>query len=93
MKEVGQLEAQEQATLQQYRQTSANLITRIGELEVQKSRLMGQLGDLEDQTKALAQNVVKRLGIDPTLPWSITPAGKVLVATPEELEAPPQTAG
>lgn len=79
MKEVGRLEESEQKALNAFRARATELVANIGQLEVQKARLLGQLGELENLSQEVAQKVLTRLGVPTGTPFNMTTEGQVFV--------------
>ena len=74
---LGTMEPHELAMMTALRQQARGLVTRIGELEVEKARILGQVARLEDQTQNHLQGVGKRLNIPQGMQWQVTADGKL----------------
>jgi len=74
---LGVMEPAELGMLTAIQQQGRAIVQRIGEAEVEKARLLGQLSNLEAQNQQHLQNVAKRLGIPQGTQWQVTNDGKV----------------
>lgn len=74
---LGQLEPNELAIMTSLNQQSRQMVFQIGQTEIQKQRLLSQLGTLEQQSHQQSQAIGKRLGIPDGTQWNVTPDGKV----------------
>lgn len=77
---LGTLEPGEVTALQQLRQQSENLVREVGNAEVRKARLLGNLQTAENRAQQLLQVIGTRLGIPDGTPWSVTSEGKAILA-------------
>lgn len=77
--EVGQLEEKELQTLASYRKAATDMIQQVGQLEVQKARLLGQMGDVEERAQKIMNEAKTRLGVEASAQCFITQDGKVMV--------------
>ena len=75
---LGTLEAGEMGVLTALQQQGRAIMLRIGELEVEKARMLGQLSNLEQQNQQHLQGVGKRLNIPQGVQWQVTNDGKVI---------------
>lgn len=75
---LGSLEASELGVVTSLQQQGRAIMLRIGELEVDKARLLGQLSHLEQQNQQHLQGVGKRLNIPQGVQWQVTNDGKVI---------------
>ena len=73
---LGDLEASEMGVLVSMQQQGRAIIQRIGEMEVEKSRVLGQLANLESQHQQYLQGIAKRLNIPQATQWQVTQDGK-----------------
>ncbi len=94
---AGNLNEQEAQSLNNLQREQRNILTKMGELEVQKARLLGRHAQLEQQGQGLLQGVATRLEIPSNWPWQVQADGSVLMQEPqvpaadltiEESEAP-----
>lgn len=74
---VGTLTQQEVQVLSALRQQGNQVTLEIGNLEVRKARLLGNLSNLEAQAQSLLNEAGKRLGVPEGQPWHVTPDGTV----------------
>jgi hypothetical protein len=79
---VGTLHPDENMLLQSLRQSSTRMVLRVGQLEVEKSRIMAQLADMDAQAAAVMRKAAERFGTDGT-DWSISQDGKVYSLNPK----------
>lgn len=82
--EVGQLEENELKLIEAYRKSANDMIQQIGQLEVQKARLLGQMGDVEERAQKILNDAKARHGVG-AQPCFITAEGKIMAVT----DAPP----
>jgi len=73
---VGQLETGEMQLLNSLRQASTQVVLKIGQLEVQKAQLLGQLDQIENRSRSVVTGATKRFGVEGNQ-WNIQPDGKV----------------
>jgi hypothetical protein len=85
---IGRLTPEEHQALLRIRQQSQQLMAKIGEHEVLKSRLLGQLDELDGQGQGLINAVSKRLGLEDGQQWVGMQDGTVRLVNPP---APAQT--
>lgn len=92
---LGVLEPSEMGILTAIQQQARAVVQRVGEIEVEKFRLMGQLSGLEGQNQQHLQSIAKRLGVPQGTQWQVTQDGKVRQALPHgmspNLRMVPQT--
>lgn len=74
---LGQLTEQESTVLSMLRRQGQQFQMQIGDLEIRKARLLGNMADLEAQGQRLLNEAGKRLGIKEGTPWTVTPDGTV----------------
>jgi len=72
---LGKLEPQEMGTLIGMSQQGRAVVQHIGELEIEKNRLIGQLASMETQQQQVLQGIAKRLGIPQGTQWHVTHDG------------------
>jgi len=75
--EVGQLEESEIKLIDAYRKSANEMIQQIGQLEVQKARLLGQMGDVEERAQKVLNDAKARFNVGPK-PCFITAEGKIM---------------
>ena len=73
---VGALEVDENRLLMSLRQTSSQIVQEIGQHEVIKARLLGNLQEIEQKASALVANAAQRFGVEGHT-WTVTPEGKM----------------
>lgn len=73
---VGTLEEGEMRLLNSLRQTSTQIVLKIGQLEVQKAQLLGQLDQVENRSRSVVTGATTRFGAEGNQ-WNIQPDGKV----------------
>lgn len=73
---VGDLTQEEVGMLNSLRQQGNTITMRIGLAELQKTRLLWQIQQIEDQAQEVMQKVGKRLNIPNGQPWQVTQNGK-----------------
>ena len=83
--EIGQLDENELNMISSYRKAANDMLQQIGQLEVQKARLLGQMGELEERAQKVLNDAKARLNVPPNAPCFITGEGKVM-----SVEQPPQ---
>ena len=76
---VGSLTEQEQAELALLRQKCAGLISDIGQGELHKARLLGQIGQLESKAEQIMRGAAERLGIPAGTTWQLLPNGTIRI--------------
>ena len=74
---VGSLTAQEMQAISTLRQHGSQVTMEIGNLEIKKARLLGNLSSLETQAQNIMNEAGKRLGIAEGQPWHVNPDGSV----------------
>ena len=80
---LGALEQGELGILTALQQQARAIVLRIGELDVERMRMHGQLHGLEQQNQQQLQTVATRLNIPQGTQWQVTNDGKVMkVAQP-----------
>lgn len=67
---------------------TADVDTKIGEMEVSKARLLGNYQDIEGKAQGLLNNAAKRMAIPEGQRWQVGPEGKAVVLPPAH-QAPP----
>lgn len=72
---LGKLEPQEMGTLIGMSQQGRALVQHIGELEIEKNRMIGQLANMETQQQQVLQSIAQRLGIPQGVQWHVTQDG------------------
>jgi len=82
--EIGQLDESELNLITAYRKAANDMLQQIGQLEVQKARLLGQMGELEERAQKVLNDAKDRLGVTAGAPCFITAEGKVM-----SVESPP----
>jgi len=83
-KVLGELEEAEVAQLQQMRKAASDIVHQIGNMEVQKARLMGNLSDIEVQSKGVMDGVSERLGLAEGVRWQIQENKIIQVGMPPQ---------
>lgn len=73
---AGAVTEDEANALNNLRRSANSVIMELGQTEVRKARLLGQLGAIEGQAQQTMQEIAKRLGIPDGKPWQVTPDGK-----------------
>jgi len=84
LKDLGQIEDAEKNALNAHRERAKEIVLHIGQLEVQKARLLGQLGEVETRSQEIAQQALSRLGVASGTPFNITADGKVQIVESEQ---------
>lgn len=74
---VGALTDTERNAIEMLRRQGSQVQMQIGEIEIRKARLLGNMADLEAQGRQILQEAGKRLGIAEGQPWTVTPDGSV----------------
>ncbi|MHC4780417.1 MAG: hypothetical protein ACYTFG_17745 [Planctomycetota bacterium] len=77
---VGTLTGDEQKLLASLRQTSAQIVQKIGQHEVIKAQLLGQVGEVEARANQIITEATARFGHPEPGTWNVTPEGKVYKA-------------
>lgn len=78
--EVGQLEENEVKLIEAYRKTANDMIQQIGQLEVQKARLLGQMADVEERAQKVLNEAKQRFNVGQQ-PCFITADGKIMAVS------------
>jgi hypothetical protein len=78
---IGKLTPEEQAALMVIRQESQQLLAKIGEHEVLKSRLLSRVDDLDAKGQEHINGISKRLGIQDGQQWVAMQDGSIRVVT------------
>lgn len=87
---IGDLSKEELEVLNSLRQQGNTVTMRIGLAELQKTRLLYQIQEIEDKAQDVMTTAGKRLGIADGQPWQITQNGKArLLATNKPTGFPP----
>jgi len=76
---LGTLNEAENMALVQLRRQGQQTQMQIGELEIHKARLLGNMADLETQAQRILVEAGKRLGITDGTPWNVSPDGTVRI--------------
>lgn len=76
---VGTLDDNERKAIQSLWASSNQLVNRVGQLEVQKQRLLRQILGMEDQVNAVVARATQRFGVEGGA-WTLTSDGKVFRA-------------
>ena len=84
LQELGRIE---RAKLQMLIGT-ADVESKIGEMEISKARLLGNYQDIEGKAQGLLNNAAKRMAIPEGQRWQVGPEGKAVVLPPAH-QAPP----
>ena len=79
---VGDLTLAEMRLLEDIRVREDAALRRIGELEVERHRLVSSVVSLGDQSSSVLASVAVRLGIPSGTEWSVDRDGTVRVVTP-----------
>ena len=87
--EIGQLDENEVQQIETYRKAANNMIQQIGQLEIQKARVLRQLGEVEERAQFILNAAKVRFGLGQNDPCLITPDGKVM-AVKDVSEEPQQ---
>jgi len=66
------------------RQGANQLALEIGNLEVRKARLLGNISEVEANAQTLLNRVGIRLQIPDGQPWQVSPTGEVVLLDPNE---------
>jgi len=74
---VGTLEENEQRLISSLRTTSSQLVMKIGQHEVMKQQLLGQLAEVESRANQVIAEATARFGHPEPGQWNVTPDGKV----------------
>lgn len=74
-----QLTSVELQMLGGYKQKTSQLVSQIGSLEVQKSRMIGAVAATESEVQELLELVQTRLGIPMGIAWRVQPNGEVTI--------------
>ena len=81
---LGELTEEEIQKLQQMRRTASDIVHQIGNMEVQKARMMGNLSEIEVQGKMTMESVSERLGLAKGVQWQIQDNKIVQVGMPPQ---------
>ena len=74
---VGVLTEQENNALGMLRRQGQQIQMKIGEMEIQKARLLGTMQDFENQAQTVLTQAGKRMGVTEGQPFSVAPDGTV----------------
>lgn len=85
--EVGHLEDLELQQVASLRQSANELISQIGQLEVQKARMLGHMSDIEERAQGVLNAAKQRFGVQDK-PCFITGDGKIMLAVPPDAGQP-----
>ena len=87
---LGKLSDEEQQALMALRQQSGDVLTKIGQLEVQKQRLLTRLDSMDEDAQKVMNQISERLGLKEGQQWVALADGSVrLVPQPGESPAAP----
>lgn len=75
----GTLTEAENTAILQLRRQGQHTQMQIGEMEIHKARLLGNMADLESQAQRIMTEAGKRLGIPDGTPWNVSPDGTVRI--------------
>ena len=79
---LGELTEQESFQFQAMRKTAADMVYQLGNLEVQKARVMGNLQDIETHSRKMLDAISVRLGVAEGVRWQIQDNKVILVGQP-----------
>lgn len=79
---VGELTLSEMRALEDNRVRSDAALRRIGEIEVERHRLVSAISALEGDSTTILSGVAARLGIPSGAEWSVNRDGSVHVVSP-----------
>lgn len=79
---VGTATPEEMALLTGLRQKGNQMSNEIGNLEIQKARLIGAVAQVEAQGNQVLQGISSRLGLTPEQQWQLLPDGRVRIVKP-----------
>lgn len=82
------LEPEEVQQLQLLHRSAQEQVQRIGQMEVQKGRLLASLAEMEERAQAIMNAAAARLGIQPGVAWRMAPDGTVVILD-QKPTAPP----
>jgi hypothetical protein len=74
---IGQLSETESQEFSALRAQSDAVLRRIGSLEVEKIRLAGQVGALENRAQQMAASITERLGLEKGQGWAADNDGNI----------------
>jgi hypothetical protein len=74
---LGELEKNEVALLQAIQAKQRALTFQLGELEIRKAMILGQVQALDNQASGVYKNVANRLHIGDTVHWTVTGDHKI----------------
>ena len=81
---IGELEKNEIAVLQALQNKQRAMTFQLGELEIRKAMLLGQIQALDNQAAGVYKGVASRLQIGDTVHWTVTADFKVrILPTPQ----------
>ena len=90
-KNMGKMEQTEMDELNRLRQTAQTVLLEIGQGEVRKARLLGNLDQIETKAHDVMSGAAKRVGIVEGTPWQITKEGDIVqMDQPAPVPAPTQ---
>jgi hypothetical protein len=81
---LGELTDEEIQYFQQMRRNAADIVHQIGNMEVQKARMMGNISEIEGHSKAAMEGISERLGLAKGVHWQIQDNKIVQVVMPSQ---------
>lgn len=75
----GSLNESESLAISSLRRRGQQIQMQIGEIEINKAKLLGGLADLENQAQRVLSEAGRRLGIPDGVPWVVSMDGKVKI--------------
>jgi hypothetical protein len=88
---IGELSPEARAMLSQLQMATEQHIRRLGQLEVEKARILGMINDLQGKAQEILGHEAERLKIPKDQQWQVMPDGKARLVPPQGVPnaAPP----
>ena len=84
---VGTMTPEELGNIQGLRQRGSQITMEIGNLEVQKARMLGEMSRIDEETRNVLKAAQKRLGIPEGQAWRMLQSGQAQIV-PQQQQPP-----
>jgi len=90
---IGRMSPEEQGAITSLRQESARLLQQVGEHEVRKVRVLGQLDEIERKLQEIINGISRRLGVQDGQQWVALADGTIRLVSPPQTRQNETTGG
>ena len=87
---IGQLSEEETNEINMCRQIGNSLTMELGQLDIQKARLLSRVNEIEGKLQSIVDALKARFELGEEVVWQVTPEGKLLKQDTPTGQAPPQ---